>query len=557
MTSQTQHAQKIEELLKDGCRKLTLEKQNGGKGNIKEMATRLKVSYTTLRARFLNVHKPRHEAHAAQQFLSPALELLLVKWIIHLGATGRPLCKWTIRLRAQHLHPENKKPGCNWIYLFLKRHPDIVLSAACGLDLKHAKAFNRPVVNCYFDELTNLVKSFNIPIENIYNMDEKGCQRGGGKNRRRRKLLYSRKQRAKYKHRSANLELITIIKAICADGTDLKPGFVFPGSSFSPEWFENHPDIMYKLISVFFFLTFCTDLLVSASQHLQTAGQMTSSVQNGLRNPSFPKLQHEILQGSLFFSFLMAMALMKRHASFNLPNSITLLFCAFHLIPPTNCSLSMLAYLVHCNEHGWTDAIILSNLLIQRCVKRISSTSTWKLGKHRLNPAPLSRHSKKVEFGLLIEQSSLTMIMHPVSHIQLRLEIFLRCPWTQMIQIWILTMTLTLKHIRLLSTDLHNQPRNLHLPCHHLPWQLVLPLPQLLTSVPAFPTPIRLPLHVIHNFTMTQSFLTIFVNSRCRCSSFQDTSKWSSLSYRMRSKKQISGMAGQANNVNLMLRQES
>jgi hypothetical protein len=242
------HAGKTEELLKEGCRRLTLEKQNGNKINIKEMAAHLKVPYTTLRARFLNVHKSRPEAHISQQFLSPTLERLLVNWIIHLGSTGRPLCKRTIKTRAQHLHPEQKKPSRNWIYLFLKRHPNIVLSTACGLDPKRAKAFNRPVVNRYFNELANLAESLAIPIENIYNMDEKGCQRGGGKRSSRRKYFYSRRQRAKYKHRSANLELITIIEAICADGTELKPGFVFPGSSFCPEWFENHPDIVYDFI---------------------------------------------------------------------------------------------------------------------------------------------------------------------------------------------------------------------------------------------------------------------------------------------------------------------
>jgi hypothetical protein len=249
MTSRNQH----EELLKEGCRRLTLERQTSGNGkpNIKKMAQDLKVPYTTLRARFLNVHKPRHEAHTGQQFLSPAQEQVLVKWIIHLGSTGRPLCKRTIKARAQHLHPECKKPSCNWIYLFLNRHPEIVLATASGLDPKRAKAFNRPVVNRYFDELASLIESYNIPVENIYNMDEKGCQRGGGKTRGRRKGFYSRKQRAKFKHRSANLELITIIEAICADGTELKPGFVFPGSSFSPEWFDNHPDIVYELISIF------------------------------------------------------------------------------------------------------------------------------------------------------------------------------------------------------------------------------------------------------------------------------------------------------------------
>jgi hypothetical protein len=66
---------------------------------------------------------------------------------------------------------------------------------ASSLDPKCAKAFNCPVVNQYFDELTELVKSLGIPIENLYNMD----------------------------------------------GIELKPGFVSPSTSFS---FDSHPDIV-------------------------------------------------------------------------------------------------------------------------------------------------------------------------------------------------------------------------------------------------------------------------------------------------------------------------
>ena len=40
MTSRKQDGRETEELLREGCRRLTLEKQNGGKVNVKEMATR-------------------------------------------------------------------------------------------------------------------------------------------------------------------------------------------------------------------------------------------------------------------------------------------------------------------------------------------------------------------------------------------------------------------------------------------------------------------------------------------------------------------------------------
>jgi hypothetical protein len=155
------------------------------------------------------------------------------------------MCKKTIRARAQHLHPLHKKPSRNWVYSFLKRHPSVGFSTSSGLDPKRAKAFNEPVVGRFFDKLAELVEKHDIPIENVYNMDEKGVQRGGGKKASRRKYLYSRKQKAKYKHRSANLELITIIEAVCADGTKLKPGFVFSGTARCPEWFDYDDDIMY------------------------------------------------------------------------------------------------------------------------------------------------------------------------------------------------------------------------------------------------------------------------------------------------------------------------
>ena len=44
-----------------------------------------------------------------------------------------------------------------------------------------ANNVNRPTVYKFFDILEELVKEFNIPIKNIYNMDKKGVQLGVGK----------------------------------------------------------------------------------------------------------------------------------------------------------------------------------------------------------------------------------------------------------------------------------------------------------------------------------------------------------------------------------------
>ncbi|KAJ7718476.1 hypothetical protein B0H14DRAFT_2412489 [Mycena olivaceomarginata] len=87
-------------------------------------------------------------------------------------ATSVFLCaKKTIRARAQH--PLHNKPSRNWVYRFLRRHSSISFYTSSGLNPKRAKAFNEPVVSRFFDMLTDLVEKHEIPIENVYNMDQK------------------------------------------------------------------------------------------------------------------------------------------------------------------------------------------------------------------------------------------------------------------------------------------------------------------------------------------------------------------------------------------------
>ena len=70
-------------------------------------------------------------------------------------------------------------------------------------------------------------------------------QRGGGRKLSVQKYFVARDRRLKYKLRSGNLKLVTIIECVSADGTALLPGFVFQGKEFCPEWFDVHPEIWY------------------------------------------------------------------------------------------------------------------------------------------------------------------------------------------------------------------------------------------------------------------------------------------------------------------------
>ena len=238
---------KIEAAIQAACKVLNAElKANPGcKPRIAAAARCHSVNYSTLRNRFQGHTKPRNKAHGDQQCISPEEETVLVAWLEHLGMTGHPVCKRAIRQRVGSMC--GKKPSRGWVYRFLERHPQITLSRPSGLDPKRTRAFNQPSVQKYFDKLKEIVENLDIPTENIYNMDEKGCQRGGGKKGTCRKCFFARLARARYKYRSANLELVTIIECISADGKDLWPGFVFEGQQYDPEWFKTNHEIMCVL----------------------------------------------------------------------------------------------------------------------------------------------------------------------------------------------------------------------------------------------------------------------------------------------------------------------
>ncbi|PBK84824.1 hypothetical protein ARMGADRAFT_1048120 [Armillaria gallica] len=99
--------------------------------------------------------------------------------------TGHPVNKHTIRPKVQALI---------W----------------SGLDPKCAKVFNYT---------TEHMETYKISWENIYNMDKKGIQLEDRRRGSQWKYFFSWDNKSKYKLNSDDLQLVTIIKAACTDGT--------------------------------------------------------------------------------------------------------------------------------------------------------------------------------------------------------------------------------------------------------------------------------------------------------------------------------------------------
>ena len=112
-----------------------------------------------------------------------------------------------------------KTIGQKWPYRFITCHQEVQSVKPSKMDPKHAKNFNKTIINDYFDKLEALHTQYNgIPPEHIWNMDEKGIQMGGSCKGSNKEFYYLRDQKQKYCMQSNDLELVTVLKCISAAG---------------------------------------------------------------------------------------------------------------------------------------------------------------------------------------------------------------------------------------------------------------------------------------------------------------------------------------------------
>ncbi|KZT26594.1 DDE-domain-containing protein, partial [Neolentinus lepideus HHB14362 ss-1] len=118
------------------------------------------------------------------------------------------------------------------------RHPDLKVRWTTSLEQCRARALNPNTVHDYFKTLDGVIQKYDIIPENSWNMDEKGVQLGIGQ---RIAAFVDRDATSVYQVENGNRELVTIIEAICADGTALHPSVIYQGKRRDLEWARNNP----------------------------------------------------------------------------------------------------------------------------------------------------------------------------------------------------------------------------------------------------------------------------------------------------------------------------
>jgi hypothetical protein len=121
-------------------------------------------------------------SHESQKILSTAEEETLLKSITRLSKSGCPITLSLMRdlaeeIRLSHFRlsstPTSYPPiSKQWIDRFRKRYPELKTVYSRALDASRFEGVNYPVVNAYFDALTNLFLENSYPSNAIFNVDE-------------------------------------------------------------------------------------------------------------------------------------------------------------------------------------------------------------------------------------------------------------------------------------------------------------------------------------------------------------------------------------------------
>ncbi|KAG8978572.1 hypothetical protein FRB93_010964 [Tulasnella sp. JGI-2019a] len=181
----------------------------------RKVAKMYQVDWTTLQ-HHCNGGLTCTKAHEDQMLISVGFELALKEWIKAIGYRGIPITTPLFLEKISELC--GITPRVNFIYRFKAHHPD--------LKVKQGKALNRSNIGGFFDLLEGIQAQYNIPPENIFNMDEKGVQLGIGNGHQR--VLIDRDQKDVNALTNGNKEMVTVLETVCADGSaDIPPYYIY------------------------------------------------------------------------------------------------------------------------------------------------------------------------------------------------------------------------------------------------------------------------------------------------------------------------------------------
>jgi hypothetical protein len=216
--------------------------RNGEYTSIRKCAYAFNLPRSTLTDR-LSKRTSYVKSHESQQILSTTEEKILLKYISRLSKSGLPITLPLTRDLAEEIRlscfrlsstPTSYPPiSKRWIDRFRKRYPELKTIYSRTLDASRFEGVNYPVVNAYFDALTDLFLENSYSSDAIFNVDETGFALG---TTLPSKVLIKRGDTTAFKKISGRQEWITAIECIGASGVALPPLLIFKAKYTNTVW---------------------------------------------------------------------------------------------------------------------------------------------------------------------------------------------------------------------------------------------------------------------------------------------------------------------------------
>jgi hypothetical protein len=161
--------------------------RNGEYPSIRKCAYAFNIPVTTLSKRH-STQTSRTKSHELQQILSTTEEKALIKAITRLSKSGCPITLPLTRDLAEEIRlsrfrlsstPTSYPPiSKRWIDRFRKRYPELKTVYSRALDASRFEGVSYPVINAFFEALTDLFLENSYSSDAIFNVDETGFALG-------------------------------------------------------------------------------------------------------------------------------------------------------------------------------------------------------------------------------------------------------------------------------------------------------------------------------------------------------------------------------------------
>ena len=181
------------------------------------------------------------EDAVTRQNLSPQEEEELVKYIDKLTEQHLPPTREMVKEFASRIAGFGVSDS--WVSRFLHRHDDeLTPQWTTSMDRNRHAADSGDKYKLYYDALRDKIEFYKVEPEHTYNMDEKGFMIGAvGRQKRIFSKRSWKKKQNKQMLQDGNREWISLIACVCADGSALPPGLIYPAESqnIQSSWAED------------------------------------------------------------------------------------------------------------------------------------------------------------------------------------------------------------------------------------------------------------------------------------------------------------------------------